>query len=103
MFETESKHCLSNMCLVVCNDIHTKVFGKCVCGVDHVAALQMSAIGMVPKKAICAPVFLVECSFDGTGNVLLDATCLDTFNYPPSNTCFRHYVTISGDGERYKQ
>lgn len=46
------------------------MFSKCV-WVDHVAALQMSAIGIFPKKAIVAPFLLVECALGATGKGLL--------------------------------
>ena len=31
-----------------------------VCGVDNVVALQISAIGIFPKKVVVAPFFCVE-------------------------------------------
>lgn len=39
-------------------------------GVDHVAALQMSAVGIFPKKAIVAPFLRVQCALGVTGKGL---------------------------------
>lgn len=45
-----------------------------VCGVDHVASLQMSAIGMLPKKATEAPFLRVDWKLGGIGKGLLALT-----------------------------